>query len=141
MAITYCTSDSDFDVSVLKVTGNLCNMYDIMYSAGRFFTERDHRELTEACYILGYHYQRLRVLCDGCGWLYFQIKRKTHMTMHVPHFGKLINPRYVQCYCSESMIGVATQIWEGSVSGPYAKVVQRTVLLKYLVQLAICFDW
>ena len=62
------------------------------------------------------------------------------MTMHVQHFGKLINPRYVQRYCSESMIGVATQIWEGSVSGPYHKVVQRTVLLKYLVQLAICFD-
>jgi hypothetical protein len=141
LAVQYCDSGSDFDVSVLEVAGNLCKMYDIMYTAGRFLTERQHSELTEACYKLGYHYQRLRGLCDACGWLYFQIKPKTHMTMHVPFFGKLINPRWVQCYCSESMIGVVTQIWEGSVSGPYHNTVQRTVLLKYLVQLAICLDW
>ena len=141
LAVQYCDSGSHFDVSVLEVAGNLCKMYDIMYTAGRFFTERQQMELTEACYKLGYHYQRLRVLCDACGWLYFQIKPKTHMAMHVPFFGNSSIPDGFNVNWSESMIGVVTQIWEGSVSGPYHATVQRTVLLKYLVQFAICFDW
>ena len=46
------------------------------------------------------------------------------MCMNLMMEGRLINPRWVQVYAEESMIGRITRIWSRSAQGPYQRTVQ-----------------
>ena len=51
--------------------------------------------------------------------------------------GGINQSRCVQNYISESLVGVMTKIWRSTASGPYDKVIQRSVMIRYLVMLSI----
>ena len=102
-----------------------------------FLTETQLATLTEAVDELGWHVQNLRHICEQKGWLLFPIWPKSHYLMHIPDQAGLINPRCVQNYISESLVGVMTKIWRSTASGPYDKVIQRSVNIRYLVMLSI----
>ena len=59
---------------------------------------------------------------------------------HFPTEAKLINPKVVQRYIEESYIGNVAKIWASSQNGPHRETIQRIVLLKYLVWLAVEMD-
>ena len=67
----------------------------------------------------------------------FQIRPKAHYAQHFAEQMAIINPRLTMCYQEESLIGVVTDIYHKSCSGPYESTIQRTVILKYLVAWAI----
>ena len=94
-------------------------------------------QLNLAVRSFGKHFQRLRVLAARLGELHWQITPKVHYMMHLPKQGKLLNPRFCQNYLEEGLIGRVTKIWKMSVSGPYARTVQKVVLTKYLVGTAL----
>ena len=57
--------------------------------------------------------------------------------MHLPGEARLIEPRIVQCYSEESMVGRATKIWASCKKGPYAYSIQEVSLINYLVVIEL----
>ena len=59
-------------------------------------------------------------------------KPKLHYTVaHLPRQAALINPRLVQAYASESMVGRMAKVYKLSVDGPSRRVVQQKFMKKY----------
>ena len=52
---------------------------------------------------------------------------------HMEQHAALINPRWVQGYGSESMVGVVTRIAAKCMDGPYGDKLQANMLSKYRV--------
>ena len=86
------------------------------------------------------------------GWLIFRecarVKRqfcwrvtpKVHKLQHIPLYSEVLNPRHVQNYSEESLIGTTARIWKGSMDGQYQKSAQSNVLLKRTVGLLLRFE-
>ena len=49
---------------------------------------------------------------------------------------ELINPRYVQGYGSESLVGQICGIYEASQSGPFKRRIQWVCMLKYHTKMS-----
>ena len=66
---------------------------------------------------------------------------KVHYAVgHLAHQAILINPRFVQCYSAEGLVGKMTKVWKKSTDGPHRRVSQHKVVLNYLVGMALDFD-
>ena len=126
--------------SIVKVAESLCGIYDVLYSSDMFLTDVQLADLRQRTLSLGRHFMQCREHAREEGKLYFQVRPKVHYCMHFPHQALLINPRFVQCYGEESLIGRITKIWRGSASGPYWKRVNLTVLTKYLIVVAVMYE-
>ena len=83
---------------------------------------------------------QLREVARQKGWLLWNVTPKVHKMQHVPLLASVINPRFVQNYAEESLIGTCTAIWARSVSGRYRSVAQRAVLAKKLTGLLLHFE-
>ena len=94
-------------------------------------------ELRTACRRFGHNYQYLRSRSMDDNNLYWHVVPTTHIMMHLPHQCALINARFTQNYVAESMVGRICNIWKGSISGPFDRLVQLVVLAKYLVLLQL----
>ena len=127
--------------SIVKVCEDTNTMYRIMYSAGFFLSVAQKAELRTTALHLGKHWMAASSHAALRGDLQFQMTPKVHITQHVPDQADLINPRYVQNYRYESLVGRVAAMWAASATGPYEDSIQKTVLLKYLVVLANIFDW
>ena len=102
-----------------------------------FLTDRELLDMKDAINKLGWHMQRLRVLCHQQGWLHFQFTPKCHFFMQMWEQSSLINVRFTQNYCEESLVGRIARMWHSAARGPYQKKIQATVLCKYLVLLSL----
>ena len=58
---------------------------------------------------------------------------------HLAQQARLINPRYVQCYSAEGLVGKVAAVWKKSMDGPHVRISQHKVLLKYRTGMAIEF--
>ena len=134
------SGSDDYSEGVLLANRSLCNIYEILYSAGVFLSHAQLADLTDAVLNLGSAFQVLRKISEERGDLYWHIKPKVHIGQHLPHQCSLVNARVVQNYGEESLIGRATAIWESSCNGPYHKAIQRQTLLRYLLVLVILLD-
>ena len=83
---------------------------------------------------------RLREIARVKKWPLWNVTPKVHKMQHVPLLATVLNPRCVQNYAEESLIGTCTAIWARSVAGRYRSVVQRAVLAKKLVGLLLHFE-
>ena len=103
-------------------------------------TDRDLDRLRSICIEFGEHFMWCRELSRRDGLLWWEITPKVHKMQHVPKMAQMINPRFVQCYFPESLIGTTTKVWKRSMSGRYKNSAQRVVLSKRLlgVLLGIC---
>ena len=137
LCLRFYDVDDEYCKSVKEVVCRLNCVFAIVYDSDMFPTETQLATLTEAVDELGWHFQNLRHLCEQKGWLLFPIWPKSHYLMHIPDQAGLINPQCVQNYISESLVGVMTKIWRSTASGPYDKVIQRSVQIRYLVMLSI----
>ena len=126
--------------SIMKVAESLCGIYDVLYTSDMFLTDIQIGHLKQRTLQLGRHFMQCREHSREEGKLYFQIRPKVHYCMHFPHQACLINPRFVQCYGEESLVGRVTKIWRGSAAGPYWKRVNKTVLVKYLTVIAVMYE-
>ena len=137
LCIAFFTSGSELDHTVLVLSLSLARFYEILYSQGRFLTDAALVELGTVTRRMGTAYQQLRNMSREAGLLHFKITPKVHKVQHIPFLSACINPRFVQNYCEESLIGTCCKIWHRSVSGRYQAHVQRNTLRKKLVGLLL----
>ena len=117
---------------ILKVISSLQDIYDVCYSSTSFLTPASQDKLRKACYRLGIHYQALQVLSLAAGDKFWKSSSKLHYTCaHLCEQAALVNPRTVQGYMSESLVGVICMIYHLSQGGPFHRRVQEIALLKY----------
>lgn len=137
LVATHCIGDEILDRSLRGVTAKLAEFYQILYDAPMFLAPASRARLQAVCLEFGLHYQRLRELSRRAGLLAFAVTPKVHKLQHVPMLAKSINPRFVQCYIEESIVGSVVGSYKGSVRGRYRPSVQRVVLVKRLAGLLL----
>ena len=108
----------------------------MFYNASYFLTEVELGVVTRSMERLGQNYQRLGVLMEGeMAW---QARPKLHYAVaHLPRQAGLVNPRFVQTYGSEGMVGVIGNVYKSSQNGPYAAGIETTVMAKYRTGLVL----
>ena len=75
------------------------------------------RVVTES---FGESFMQLREIARVKKWPLWNVTPKVHKMQHVPLLATVLNPRCVQNYAEESLIGTCTAIWARSVSGRYS---------------------
>ena len=60
-----------------------------------------------------------------------------YVAAHLASQADVINPRFVQSYASESMVGQICGVYKASCSGPYQPQAQRTAMHKYCTGLKL----
>ena len=123
---------NDTNKHMLKVVHSLQCMYDVMYNNGYFLDPNALATLRDAVARFGRHYYWLAATSFRQELTRWHIVPKFHYVVgHMGEQTSLINPRFVQSYGSESMVGAVTKTYGKSQSGPFHNVIQRTVVLKY----------
>ena len=126
---------------MLKVVEALKTIQDLVYSAPCFLAAEDVDLLRKTCDRLGRHYQKLSVDAFEHNLTRWNTVTKFHFTLaHLAQQAELINPRWVQGYVSESMVGTASDIYSMCQSGPFHRVVQKTVMLKYRAGMKLMWE-
>jgi len=123
---------------ILKCVESLSAVYDIFYAGSYVLTAAEAEAAARHLTRMGLHYQRLAFLhTDQLAW---QMRPKLHYAVaHLAGQAKLINPRYVQTYGSEGLVGKVCNIYKASQSGPYHAGLQRTIFTKYQTGLVLAF--
>ena len=96
--------------------------------------------IRRVCVDFGMHFQLLKEYCRENHIFAFNVKPKVHNMQHTPMICEVINPRFIQCYGEESLIGTTTKVWKRSMNGRYKKNVQKSVLAKRNLGLLMRFE-
>ena len=108
--------------------------YDILHARPCVLDAASLNELRAQLSKLGRHYQWLAVYAMDKGQTKWHIVPKFLAVLgHLGQRANLINPRCVQGYMYESMVGVVTTIMAMCMNGPYQGSLQKVVLSKYRV--------
>ena len=62
---------------------------------------------------------------------------KHHLMMHISLQAEIINPRFVQNYLEEGLVGKICRVWTAVANGPYRATAQRSVLVRHLIALQV----
>ena len=119
------------------VCSSIDDWYRVVYGGGVVLTEDEFERQFKLCLRCLRSYQFLAYASSLDGDLNSHITPKFHFFVELSLQSRLLNPRYQQCYASESMVGRVMNIYETSLHGPFAETIQRTVLTKYLLGLEI----
>ena len=119
------------------VCSSIDDYYRVLYSGGIVLTEDEFERQFKLCLNCLRSYQFLAYASSLDGALNWHITPKFHFFAELSLQARLLNPRYQQCYASESMVGRVMNIYANSLHGPFAETIQRTVLTKYLLGLEI----
>ena len=123
---------------MLKVVEGLHGAYDIFYNNDCFLTRRTVASLRAHLLSLGQHYQYLSMLTFAEGKPRWKSTHKMHYVVaHLADQAALLNPRYVQGYGSESMVGQMCNVYKASKKGPVQSLIQEQVMLKYRVGMTL----
>ena len=112
------------------ITESLDNLYAALYDSAMFLSEDTERRVQDACTSLGLCFMRLRESMRRLGKLYFRITPKVHRWMHIPMYCSVLNPRWVQNYAEESLMGSVSLVYQRAMRGKYMDLVQRDVLVR-----------
>ena len=80
---------------------------------------------------------RLREDARVRGKLYWKVAPKMHKLQHTPLHATVMNPRWVQNYAEESLIGTTTRVWQKAMRGRYRAHAQSNVLLRRTLGLLL----
>ena len=127
------------DAEIIGVLSELADLYDVFYNGQMFLEEDEVRRVRELCVSIGHRMLRLRAWARRCHLHVFQIKPKMHKMQHLGLYSEVFNPRYIQNYMEESLIGTVTRVWQKAMRGNYADFAQSNVLLRRL--LAVIFRY
>ena len=127
-------------VAARALTSYLEEFYRIIYTQPMFMERTAIDRIRVVCEEMGFYYQSLREYCARTELLAFNVTPKTHKIQHVPMLCEVINPRCVQCYAEESLIGTVAKVYKASMSGRYEGGLQRNVLAKHVLGLCVRFE-
>ena len=113
--------------------------YKLIYAAGLVLTESEYEAQLKLVIRCLRSYSWLAWEAQSRGLLLWKLVPKVHYWMELAYQANSINPRFVQTYSGESLVGRVSQMYKGSFFGPFARVIQDKVLRKYLVGLEIQF--
>ena len=136
----YSDATVDYNKLVVRAATTLDRIYTIMYNADAFLTDEEATFLRRALSRFGATIMQLREICRITNVFAWNVTPKMHAVQHFATFPAQINPRWIQCYTEESAVGLTTKIWARSANGRYRRTIQRTVLMKKVVALAIRFE-
>ena len=123
---------NDKNKMMRKLVVELQVAYNIMYEGASILGADECRALAKATTRIGQCYQwlSLQAFRSGiCRWK--SIPKLHYVAGQLAAQATLINPKFVQGYSSESMVGEICGIYQQSQSGPFRAVIQKTALLKY----------
>ena len=126
---------SDNQRHMLKVVESMHASIELLYSAGHFLTSAEADLLQHHMTRLGRNYQYLATHVPGVFWR--QTSKLHYSVAHLAEQARLINPRYVQTYGSEGLVGKVTKIYKASLSGPWQSTIQGSILRKYRTGMMI----
>lgn len=126
-----------YAVAARRIFDCLFEIEHIMYSASYFFTADEHARFEEAFFRLGENWMYLRNASRLARVDAWQVSPKVHLAMHLPYQARLINPRFVQCYSEESLVGKITKMWHATAHGPYKRGMQISCLMRYWTGLEL----
>ena len=139
-ARVHFASGSDRDRNVLGVLEGLASYYELLYAAPRFLPMDSIALLRQICFSIVENWMALRAAARVRSELTWKISPKVHKLQHTPLYASVLNPRHVQVYAEESLVGTTVNIWKKSVSGRYQRTVQGVVLFKRLLALLLRFE-
>ena len=85
--------------------------YTAVYAAPMFPSDSNIDRVRVITNEFGDVITRLRADSMHRNKLYFKITPKVHKLMHVPMYMEVVNPRWLQAYLGEGLIGSVTKIW------------------------------
>ena len=135
LASEFFNGTDQHDTSVRKVTDSLDGMVQVLYNADIFLTASEKVEVAEHILRFGRHMQWLASNSTFVsGQLLWHITPKCHMMQHLSEQADLCNPRWIQAYLEESIVGETCKIYAKAAVGPdFPEVREHNTLLKYLV--------
>ena len=123
---------------MFKVIESIDALYKIVYSASNWLTDAELDAFSKHCRRIGHNWQMLAMLNKAALVRSWPCRPKLHYSIaHLPRQAALINPRSVQAYGSESMVGRVTKIYERSMDGPGKRIIQLKFMKKYLTGMLI----
>ena len=123
---------------MLKVIESLSKLYEVFYNNGYFLSDEDLADVQLHCDRMAKHYQILQLMALTEGNTLWKTTVKMHYVgAHMHDQAQLINPRYVQGYASESLVGTICEIFHSSQCGPFHRRVQKVAMLKYCTGLVL----
>ena len=105
-----------------------------------FLDRAAQEKLRAACLSFGISYQVLRELHRRERALAFNVVPKINKVQHVPLHASCMNPRFLQCYAEEALIGTSTRTYNGSMKGRYMDSIPRLFLIKRVTALLLRFE-
>ena len=131
----------DINRHALRVVASLNEAYGIMYSGGMFLDQEDSTLLQQKLHRMGMSYQVLANKTAEARETRWKQPMKVHYAVgHLADQSRLINPRAVQCYAAEGLVGKIATIWKASQDGPHARVGQNKIMHKYTAGMSIDFS-
>ena len=140
MCAVHFASDSAEDISVTAMATSLCKFYEVLYRAPMFMCDADLADLRVALGVFGENLMRLREQARLLRKLRFNVTPKCHRMQHCHNYAGVLNPRWVQNYSEESLMGTTSKVWEKTMVGRYQKSAQSTVLIKRVLGLLLRFE-
>ena len=139
LADTYLTASVEHG-RIRRLVASMNAIYDSLYSTGMFFTPDELAVFQTRIARLGKYWMACNADALAKDSLRFGVIPKVHYQTHLAQQARLINPRYVQVYAEESLVGKITSIWGKSCAGPYFARVQYCVMLKYVLLTVLLHD-
>ena len=133
----YYNGHGAYASSVRKVFKNLHRVEELFYSCGTFMGTAEVEELEACIRTIGRHWMVLREQSRRRRRNAWQVRPKLHYFMHLGSQARLINPRAVQVYQQESLVGRIAKIWRMCAQGVYAPNVQEYTLGRYWTALEL----
>ena len=118
----------------------LHEIYTTLYGAEVFLSAAECADLSRQTLRFGKHYQAANECARTSGQMYWHIVHKHHWLQHLATQARLINPRFIQAYKEEGLIGRIARVSKSCANGPYSRTIQRTALTKYLVGVQLRYQ-
>ena len=115
----------------------LHEFYEVLHNEPVFVSDSGISRLHAARNQLGAEYKSLREIAWVADRRDWHSVPKVHKILHYPYFARVINPRAVQNYGEEALIGTVTNTWTRSISERHKKKVQVSLLTKRIVALLL----
>lgn len=123
-----------------RCCAELQRFYDIIHGAGQFLKPEEVADLKSATVKCLQHYVWMSKEAVRNGEMAWNIVPKHHYMMHIGLRAAYMNPCCGQTYINESMVGRVCTMYSSTMAGTGdQKVVQKSVLVKYLTGLTVTF--
>ena len=105
-----------------------------------FFTACEKTSFKNATLKFGRHFQKAAHLSRQEGGVLFYTTFKFHLVQHVADQAIMLNPRFLQNYQQEGLVGRIADIFSSTANGPRGKAMHKTALIKYLLGMTLRYE-